>query len=127
MTNQLDSSLPSCVVSVLQKFDDDFLEEISKGLPHIRGLEHQIDFILGTTIPNMLAYWITPEETKELQRHVNELMGKEYVRESMSQYAAPVICFFKKMELGECALIVELSINQGKVSTSYFPFRWHVR
>ena len=33
-TNQLDTSLPSSIVSLFQKFEDVFLEEIPKGLPH---------------------------------------------------------------------------------------------
>ena len=39
-TNQLDTSLPSSIVSLLQEFKDAFLEEILKGLPPIRGIEH---------------------------------------------------------------------------------------
>jgi len=45
-----------------------FPEETLSGLPPIRGIEHQIDFILGATIPNQSAYRCNPEETKELQR-----------------------------------------------------------
>ena len=44
-TNQLDSSLPSVVVSLLQEFEDVFPEEVPHGLPPIRGIEHQIDFV----------------------------------------------------------------------------------
>ena len=43
-TNELNSSLPSVVVSLLQDFGDVFPEEIPDGLPPIRGIEHQIDF-----------------------------------------------------------------------------------
>ena len=43
-TNQLDTSLLSSIVSLLQEFEDVFPKEIPKGLPHIRGIEHQIDF-----------------------------------------------------------------------------------
>jgi hypothetical protein len=48
-TNQ---SLPSFVVSLLQKSDDVFPEKMPSGLPPIRGIEHQIDFVLGAVIPN---------------------------------------------------------------------------
>ena len=34
-TNQLDTSLPSSIVSLLQEFEDVFLEEIPNGLPPI--------------------------------------------------------------------------------------------
>ena len=90
-TNQLDTSLPSFIVSILQEFEDVFPEEISKGLPPIQGIEHQIDFVHGATISNRLAYRSNPEETKGLQKQVGELMEKGYVRESLSPCAVPMI------------------------------------
>lgn len=47
-TNELNSSLPSAIVTLLQGFDDVFLNE--------------------ATIPNRPAYRSNPEETNELQR-----------------------------------------------------------
>ncbi|XP_052173757.1 uncharacterized protein LOC127789046 [Diospyros lotus] len=67
-TNTLNLPLPSVVESLLQEFEDVFPEDIPPGLPPIRGIEHQIDFIPGETIPNRPAYRSNPEETKELQR-----------------------------------------------------------
>ena len=58
-----------------------FHDEVPKGLPPIRGTEHQIDFILDAVIPNKLAYKLYPTETKEIQRQVEKLMGKGYIRE----------------------------------------------
>ncbi|KAI3453490.1 hypothetical protein Pfo_010153 [Paulownia fortunei] len=55
-------------------------------------IEHQIDFIPDAIIPNRPAYRSNPEETKELQRQVHELMEKGYVRESMSPCAVPRMC-----------------------------------
>ena len=66
-TNELDESLPS-VVSLLQEYEDVFPNDGPSGLPPIRGMEHQIDFVPDTTIPNRPAYRSNPEETKELQR-----------------------------------------------------------
>ena len=82
--NQLDTYLSSSIVSLLQEFEDVFPEEIPKGLPPIRGIEHQIDFVPGATIPNRPAYRSNPEETKELQKQVSELMEKGFMRESLS-------------------------------------------
>ncbi|XP_052486318.1 uncharacterized protein LOC128041056 [Gossypium raimondii] len=67
-TNELDPNLPSSIVSLLQEFEDMFPEDIPNGLPLIRGIEHQIDFIPGASIPNRPAYRTNPEETKELQK-----------------------------------------------------------
>ena len=46
------------------------------GLPPIRGIEHQIDFVPGATIPNRPTYRSNPKETKELQSQVEELLTK---------------------------------------------------
>lgn len=54
--------------SLLQEFSDVLAKEMPPGLPPIRGIEHQIDFAPGSTIPNRPAYRSNPEETKELQR-----------------------------------------------------------
>jgi len=61
-------SVPLEVQSVLQEFEDIFPEEIPTGLPPIRGIEHQIDFVPGSPIPNRPAYRANPEETKELHK-----------------------------------------------------------
>ncbi|XP_052486321.1 uncharacterized protein LOC128041058 [Gossypium raimondii] len=79
-----------------QEFEDVFPEDIPNGLPPIRGIEHQIDFIPGASIPNRPAYRTNPEETKELQKQVNELMEKGYIRESLSPCAVPVLLVPKK-------------------------------
>ncbi|XP_016732773.1 uncharacterized protein [Gossypium hirsutum] len=90
-TNELDPNLPSSIVSLLQEFEDVFPEDIPNGLPPIRGIEHQIDFIPGASIPNRPAYRTNPEETKELQKQVNELMEKGYIRESLSPCAVLIL------------------------------------
>uniref|UniRef100_A0A2N9I7I7 Retrotransposon gag domain-containing protein n=1 Tax=Fagus sylvatica TaxID=28930 RepID=A0A2N9I7I7_FAGSY len=92
-TNQ---SLPSLAVSLLQEFEHVFPKEMPNELPPIRGIEHQIDFVPGAAIPNRPAYRSNPEETKELQRQVEDLMSKGYVRESMSPCAVPVLLVPKK-------------------------------
>ena len=64
-TKQLDDASPSSIVSIMQKFEDVFPKKIPNDL--IRGIEHQIDFVLGANIPNRPACRSNPEETKELQ------------------------------------------------------------
>ena len=61
-----------------------FQDEVPKDLPSIRGTEHQVDFIPDSVIPNKPAYRVNPIETKEIQRQVEELMEKGYIRESLS-------------------------------------------
>jgi hypothetical protein len=63
-------TLPAPVTNLLQEFSDVFSAEIPPGLPPIREIEHQIDFIPGASLPNRAAYQANPEETKEIQRQV---------------------------------------------------------
>ena len=85
------TSIPSVVARVLQEYEDVFLVETPAGLPPLRGIEHQIDFIPAATLPNHPAYRINPDETKEIQRHVQALLDKGYVRESLSPCVVLVI------------------------------------
>jgi hypothetical protein len=50
----------------------------------------------GVALPNHPAYRTNPEETKEIQRQVQALLDKGYVRESLSPCAVPVILVPKK-------------------------------
>ncbi|XP_013688944.1 uncharacterized protein LOC106392685 [Brassica napus] len=43
---------PSELVALLQEYEDVFPEESPIGLPPIRGIEHQIDFVPVSTLPN---------------------------------------------------------------------------
>ena len=76
------TSLPSVVSHLLQDYEDIFPKETPAGLPPIRGIEHQIDLILGAALPNRPPYCTNPEETKEIQRQVQELLDKGFVHES---------------------------------------------
>ena len=90
-TNDLNPSLPSVVDSLFQEFQDVFLEDVPSGLPPIKGTEHKVDFIPGETIPNCLAYRCNLDETKELQRQVEELMAKGHVQKILSPCVVPVL------------------------------------
>ena len=83
---------------MLHKFVDVFPEEIPYGLPPLRGIEHQIDFIPGASPPNRPTYRSSLEETKEIQRQVDDFLQKGFVRESLSLCFVPVILVPKKDE-----------------------------
>ncbi|XP_044497617.1 uncharacterized protein LOC123219690 [Mangifera indica] len=95
-SNSILSSLPSSFQALLQEFEDLFPKSMPDGLPPLRGIKHQIDFIPGAQIPNRPAYRSNPEETKELQRQVDELLSKGLIKESMSPCAVPVLLVPKK-------------------------------
>jgi hypothetical protein len=94
--DDITTPLPCAITKLLQKFKDIFPVEIPPGLPPLRGIEHQIDLIPGATLPNHVAYRTNPEETKEIQRQVQEVLDHGYVRESLSPCTVPIILVPKK-------------------------------
>jgi hypothetical protein len=74
-----------------KEFKDVFPAEVPSGLPHLRGIEHKIDLILQATLPNHVACRTNPEEAKEIQWQIQELLDHKYVWESLSPCAIPVI------------------------------------
>ncbi|XP_074293015.1 uncharacterized protein LOC141619902 [Silene latifolia] len=89
-------SVGSPVDGLLREFADVFPDDLPPGLPPIRGIEHQVDLVPGAPLPNKAAYRCNPEEAKELQGQINELMERGYLRESMSPCAVPVLLVPKK-------------------------------
>lgn len=47
--------------------------------------------ILGSPLQNKAAYKCNPQEAKELQRQIEELLEMGYVRESMSSCVIPIL------------------------------------
>jgi hypothetical protein len=89
-------TLPLAVANILQEYEEVFLQDVPPGLPPIRGIEHQIDLIPGASLPNHAPYHTNPEETKEIQRQIQELLDKGYIHESLSPCAVPIILVSKK-------------------------------
>ena len=88
--------LPPAIANLLQEYMDVFPSEIPPGLPHVRGIEHKIDLIPGASLPNRAAYRTNPEETKEIQHQVQDLLDHGYIRESLSPCSVPVLLVPKK-------------------------------
>jgi hypothetical protein len=65
--DDITTPLSHAITNLLQEFKDVFPVEMPPGLPPLSGIEHQIDLILGVTLPNCAAYTTNPEETKEIQ------------------------------------------------------------
>jgi len=73
-----------------------FPSDLPLGLPPIKGIEHQIDLLPGASLLNKPAYRCNPTETKELQRQVQELIDRGYIKESMSPCLVLVLLVLKE-------------------------------
>ncbi|XP_022860683.1 uncharacterized protein LOC111381172 [Olea europaea var. sylvestris] len=66
----VDSKVSAEVQQLLMEFSDLMPKDLPPGLPPMRDIQHQIDLILGSSLPNRLAYHLNPKEAEELQRQI---------------------------------------------------------
>jgi hypothetical protein len=117
--DDITTPLPHAITNHLQEFKDIFPVEIPSGLTPLRGIEHQIDLIPGATLSNRVAYRTNPEETREIQRQIQELLDHGYVRESLSLCVVHVILVPKKN--GTWRMYVDCRVINNITIRYHFP------
>nr|GEX25368.1 hypothetical protein [Tanacetum cinerariifolium] len=83
----------------LEYFKDVIPNEIPTGLP-MREVQHCINLVPGSVLPNKAAYRMNLKEHEELQRQVDKILKKVVLQESKSPYVVPALFVPKKMALG---------------------------
>ncbi|GJZ56008.1 hypothetical protein Tco_0611201 [Tanacetum coccineum] len=68
------------VQSLLKSYSHVFPTEIPPGSPPTRSIQHKIDLILGSALPNKPAYCTNPQETTEIRKQVDGLLEKGLIR-----------------------------------------------
>uniref|UniRef100_A0A2N9HUX4 Reverse transcriptase n=1 Tax=Fagus sylvatica TaxID=28930 RepID=A0A2N9HUX4_FAGSY len=89
-------NVPMEIQTVMQNYEDVFPNELPSDLPPLRDIQHQIDLVPGSSLPNRAAYRMTPLEKAELQKQIQDLLEKGYIRESISPCSVPTLLTPKK-------------------------------
>ena len=76
---------------MVREFSDIVVDDLPNELPPRRDISHQIDFILGASLPNKETYWWTPQENEEVRKQVQGLLDKGLVQKSLSPCAIPAV------------------------------------
>eukprot|EP00253_Pinus_taeda_P014790 PITA_14790 len=90
------SNLPEEIQDLLQEFSNIVVDDLPDKLPPKRSISHHIDFIPGASLPNKVAYRMSPKDNEEIRKQVQEFLDKGLIRESLSPCAVPIILAPKK-------------------------------
>ncbi|XP_028071101.1 uncharacterized protein LOC114273497 [Camellia sinensis] len=84
------------VATLLEEYSDVFPQELPPDLPLMRDIQHRIDLVPRSALPNKSAYRMSPKEKEELQRQVEKLLAKGYIWPSHSPCGVLVLLTPKK-------------------------------
>jgi len=70
--------------------------ELPDELSPLHNIQHAINFVPGSSLPNLSHYRMTLTEHAKVKRQVDELLWKDFIRESLSSCVIPALLTAKK-------------------------------
>lgn len=84
------------VNEILDKFQYIISKKLPNELPPMTSIQHAIDLILGSQLPNLFHYCMNYLEHVELNMQIERLLEKGFIRESKSPYIISTLLVPKK-------------------------------
>ena len=101
-----EETIPSEIKNVLDSYANIMLESLPQKLPPHRGIDHEIELLLGIKPPAKNAYRMAPPELAKLRKQLDELLAAGFIHPAKAPYGAPVL--FQKKEGWDVASVHRL-------------------
>jgi hypothetical protein len=108
-------------IRIVSEFPDVFPEELP-GMPPKRKVEFAIELEPGTSPISKRAYRLSGPELVELNKQINELLEKGYIKPCTSPWAA-LVQFMEKKDVAKRMCIDYRALNEVTIKNKYPPPR----
>ncbi|CAI7891587.1 unnamed protein product [Closterium sp. NIES-54] len=112
------AEIPSELQQVVNDFKDIFPADLPSSLPPKRTIDHRIILQPGAEPTVRATYRMSDAELKEVQKQLEELLEKGFIRVSSSPYATPIL-FFKKKDGSKRMCVDYHALNKITIKNRY--------